>query len=162
MRATGSGSTRRGPGQRYLSWRYTNGATSGSLPFGIPASVGAGSYELRLYANYSHQNPIASGPITVANATLSANPSTVNPGGSTITATWSGVISPSAGDWIGLYATGAPDSAYLSWRYTNGAASGSLPFGIPASVGAGSYELRLYANYSHQNPIATSGPITVP
>ena len=71
-----------------------------------------------------------------------------------------GIISPTADDWIGLYSPGGPDNAYLSWRYTNGAASGSLPFSIPASISPGTYELRLYANNSYTR-LATSGPITI-
>jgi hypothetical protein len=141
-----------------ISWRYTTGAASGGVLFPLPASVSSGTYELRLFANSSFARLATSGPVTVQSASLSASPSTVNPGG-TVTATWSGIISPTANDWIGLYTSGAPDNAPISWQYTSGGASGSLPFNIPA-VSPGTYELRLFANSSLAR-LATSGPITV-
>jgi hypothetical protein len=76
-----------------------------------------------------------------------------------VTATWSGIVSPTSGDWIGLYAAGAPDNSALSFRYTGGAASGSLSFNVGA-VSPGTYELRLFANNSLSR-LATSGPITI-
>ena len=139
----------------YLGWRSTTGMASGSVAFTIPASLSPGTYELRLYSNYMRQ--ATSGLISVQVATLSASPSPVNPGG-TVTATWSGLGSPGAGDWIGIYIPGAADSAYLGWRSTTGMASGSVAFIIPASLSPGNYELRLFSNYMRQ---ATSGLISV-
>ena len=141
----------------YVSFRYTGGGVSGSLTFVIP-NVSPGTYELRLYSNYSYARLATSNPITVQAASLSASPSTVNAGGS-VTASWSGDLSPSIGDWIGLYSPGAADSAYVSFRYTGGGVSGSLTFVIP-NVSPGTYELRLYSNYSYAR-LATSNPITV-
>jgi hypothetical protein len=77
-----------------------------------------------------------------------------------VTATWTSIISPTAHDWIGLYSSGAPDTAPISWRYTTGVASGNVPFTIPA-VSPGTYELRLFANSSLAR-LATSASITVP
>ena len=84
--------------------------------------------------------------------TLSASPTTVAPGG-TITATWSGITTPTARDWIGLYTPGAANTAYIHWIYvscsqTPGAAqaSGSCPFVVPGTVAPGTYQLRLLAN----------------
>jgi hypothetical protein len=145
------------PDAALVSWRYTGGAASGSVPFSVPA-VSPGTYELRLFANSSFTLLATSGPITVQGATLSAGPSPVSPGGS-LTATWSGIISPTSGDWIALYSAGAPNSALMSWRYTGGAASGSVAFSVPA-VSPGTYELRLFANSSFAL-LATSGPIVV-
>jgi hypothetical protein len=145
------------PNSSLITWRYTGGAASGSVPFSIP-SVSPGTYELRLLANSSFALLATSGPITVQGATLSASPSAVGPGG-TVTATWSGITSPTSGDWIALYSAGAPNSALISWRYTGGTAGGSVPFSIP-SVSPGTYELRLFANSSFAL-LATSGPITV-
>ena len=139
----------------YLGWRSTTGMASGSVAFTIPASLSPGNYELRLFSNYMRQ--ATSGTITVQVATLSASPGPVSPGG-TVTATWSGLGSPGAGDWIGIYIPGAADSAYLGWRSTTGMASGSVAFTIPASLSPGNYELRLFSNYMRQ---ATSGTITV-
>ena len=136
----------------YLGWRSTTGMASGSVAFTIPASLSPGNYELRLFSNYMRQ--ATSGLISVQVATLSASPGPVSPGG-TLTATWSGLGSPGAGDWIGIYIPGAADSAYLGWRSTTGMASGSVAFTIPASLSPGNYEpasvLQLHAS-SHQQP----------
>jgi hypothetical protein len=86
----------------------------------------------------------------VENATLTATPTTVSAGGS-ITATWVGIPFPSSNDWLALYTPGAGDSSYLASRFTDGAASGSLPFTIPSNLAPGTYELRLlpYQGYPH-------------
>src|SRR5207249_2409217 len=73
--------------------------------------------------------------------------------GAIVTAQWSGIASPTASDWIGLYAAGAPDSAYLAWVYVscsqsagNAATAGSCAFRLPATLTPGNYELRAFAN----------------
>ena len=70
-----------------------------------------------------------------------------------VSATWSGIASPTTTDWIGVYTPGSGNSAYLAWIYVSctqapGAArsSGSCSFMLPASLAAGSYELRLLSN----------------
>ena len=91
--------------------------------------------------------------------TLSVSPPSVAAGGM-VTATWAGISSPTTTDWIGLYTPGARDTAYLTWRYTTGTASGNVPFTIPGTVTPGTYELRLL---SHNGfiPLATSIAFTV-
>jgi RHS repeat-associated protein len=96
---------------------------------------------------------------------LSVNPASIALGGS-VTATWSGIATPSPTDWIGLYAPGTANTAFLEWVYVSctkspGAAqsSGSCAFAIPAGLAAGSYELRLLANDGY-NALASSA-ITV-
>jgi RHS repeat-associated protein len=63
-------------------------------------------------------------------------------------ATWSGIASPSPTDWIGFYAPGAADSAYLARQDTTGAASGTVPFTLPTMgyTNWGTFELRLFSN----------------
>jgi hypothetical protein len=97
---------------------------------------------------------------------LSASPATL-PAGGTVTATWGGIASPSPTDWIGLYAAGAPDTAYLAWIYVScsqmagGAmAGGSCAFTIPSGVPAGTYELRLLANNGYTR-LARGNALTV-
>jgi len=146
----------------YISSRYITGTASGSVPFTIPGSVAAGTYELRLFSNGTYIRIGTSGPLVVtapAQANLSASPTTVVAGG-TVTATWSGIASPSGSDWIGLFVPGAANTAYLSFRYTTGTASGNVPFTIPGTVAAGTYELRLFSNNTYTR-IGTSGPLTV-
>ena len=98
---------------------------------------------------------------------LSTNPSTVAPGG-TVTATWSGIANPTATDWIGLYMAGAANTDYIDWIYVNCSktastahASGACPFPVPATLAAGSYELRLLANDGFML-LATSNLVIAP
>jgi RHS repeat-associated protein len=223
----------------YHSWRWGNGAASGSLPFTIPAGIAPGTYELRLLANGGYTalatsntftvgsttvsgtvtaggSPLAgvafaatnggsctnsngsgqytctvpqgwSGTVTPSlgsysftppsrnysnvttaqtaqNYTASAPPVTLNvtpanvAQGGVVTATWSGIAAPTAGDWLALYVPGTFN--HLAWRYTTGAASGNVPFTIPASIAAGTYELRLLAN-NGSTILATSNTFTI-
>jgi RHS repeat-associated protein len=143
----------------YLSYRYTNGQASGSLPFTIPSNIAPGTYQLRLLANNGYTVLATSQNFTVTaiNVTLTASPASVLAGGA-VTAAWSGIPAPQANDWIGLFTPGAGNSAYLSWRYTDGTASGSVPFTIPAATGPGTYHLRVFISTGHA---ATSNSFTV-
>jgi len=90
--------------------------------------------------------------------TLTVSPSSVA-AGSSVTASWTTILNPTTGDWIGLYAPGGADTGYVSWQFTGGAASGSVSYGIPLSLSVGLYELRLFSNNSY-NRLATSNAIT--
>ena len=134
----------------YPTWRYTTGTASGSVPFTIPATVAPGTYELRLFTNFTFIRIGKSNTFTVTaptQASLSVSPSSIVRGGS-VTATWSGITAPTATDWIGLFVPGASDTSYPTWRYTTGTASGSVPFTIPATLAPGTYELRLFTNFT--------------
>ena len=146
-----------------------SGAAAGSCSFPIAASRPAGTYQLRLFANNGFTRLAASGTFTVtapAPPTLSASPASVAVGG-TVTATWANIATPTSTDWIGLYAVGADDASYATWRYVScstlpgptGLASGSCGLPVPSLV-PGSYELRLFANNGYGR-IATSAPFTV-
>ena len=142
---------------------------SGSCPFPVPGNVTPGGYELRLFSNNTFTRLATSGPLTVTSApvTLSVSPASVAAGASA-TATWSGITGPTSGDWIGLYAPSAIDTAYLARVYVgcgaspsgSGAASGSCPFPIPATLPPGTYQLRLFANNGFTR-LATSGNFSV-
>src|SRR5207302_1140637 len=47
-------------------------------------------------------------------AILTVTPSGVRRG-QELTASWDGIPSPTATDWLGLYQAGAPDSSILAW-----------------------------------------------
>src|SRR5262249_57589056 len=64
------------------------------------------------------------------------------------------------GDGVGLYVLGAAPTAHLAWRYTGGASQGELAFTLPASLAAGTYELRLFAADGHE-ALAHSAPFAV-
>ena len=69
-------------------------------------------------------------------------------------------------DWVALYPSGAPHSAYLSWTYLNGSTSppaaglSAATLSAYAPVPAGVYEWRLFSSNSY-TLVATSGPLTV-
>lgn len=105
---------------------------------------------------------------SVSGTILTASPSTATPG-AYIDAVWSGVSTPTANDWIGIYVPGAGDSSQATpnWRYTSSCwqapgpdakTAGSCP--IPMPTAAGTYELRLFANDGYTK-LATSNTITV-
>ena len=150
------------PNSPPVAWRYTNGLASSSLPFSIPqGAVPGATYELRLWSNNGYTRLATSNSFTIAAATLTVSPTTI-PAGGTVTATWSNIANPSATDWLALYASsGAPNSPPIAWRYTNGLASGNLPFDIPESAAPGAtYELRLWGNNIYIR-LATSNTFTV-
>ena len=75
-----------------------------------------------------------------------------------ISVTWSGIASPSAGNILRLTTPGSTNT--INWRFTNGAASGTLPLNVPGSVPFGNYVVRLV----HENAstiLATSAPFEV-
>jgi subtilisin-like proprotein convertase family protein len=55
---------------------------------------------------------------------LSVSPTRVVQG-DTVTAAWSGILGPTATDWVGLYAPGAADGDYLAARCATGPSRGS-------------------------------------
>jgi hypothetical protein len=163
----------------YLAWRYLSdtaappaeGMVVAMIHFIAP--VAAGAYELRFFADNGFGRLATSAGITVP-----ASPSrlTVNgvaaPATATITAGSPAVVDVSdgpgnAGDWVGLFAQGSPDTAYLDWRYLSdtmsppsaGVAAATIHFTAP--VAAGGYEFRLFADNGFGR-LAPSASITVP
>jgi hypothetical protein len=98
--------------------------------------------------------------------TLTASPATIAAGG-TVTASWSGISTPTPRDWIGLYAPGAAQTAFIDWMYVScsktpgsAAPSGSCPFVVPSTVPPGTYQLRIFTN-NQFTPLATSNALSV-
>ena len=99
--------------------------------------------------------------------TLSVSPTTIAAGG-TVTATWSGIATPTTTDWIGLYAPGAANTAFIDWIYvscskTPGAAraSGSCPFVVPTTVAPGPISCDFWPTMASPLLLATSNNFTV-
>jgi hypothetical protein len=138
---------------------FTGGAVSGSLVVTLPATLPVGTYQLRLFAQSSLQRLAVSSTLTLTNATVAASPSTVGPGAA-VTATWSGIATPTATDWMVLVRTGAADTNWLASWYTTGTGSGSRTITLPATATDGTYELRLFAQDSWRR-LAVSNTITV-
>ena len=104
--------------------------------------------------------------VTGPNTPLIASPSLVGPGGS-VTVSWSGISGATVRDWIGRYTTAVNDGGYTSWKLTSSCSqypgegalsSGSCTFTMP--LASGTYEFRLFADYSYTR-LATSGPVIV-
>ncbi len=80
---------------------------------------------------------------------------------------WENIASPMPMDWIGLFATGAPDDNYAQWMYvscsqtpTTAQVSGQCHFTMPASLSPGQYEFRLFAN-NGSTILATGSTFTI-
>src|SRR5438552_13046058 len=100
------------PSGSYIDWIYVSCSktpnapvAAGSCPFVLP-NVAPGTYELRLLANNGFTVLATSNTFTVTGSTsLSVTPTSVATRG-TVTASWNGISSPTATDWIGLFVPG--------------------------------------------------------
>src|SRR5439155_63875 len=108
----------------------------------------------------------AGGPGVTPAIRLTVNPADAAPGG-TIVATWAGNPTPTASDYLRLFALGSAgeefDDVVIGWS-TPGAAAGQLSLLLPADLPVGSYELRLLSpppGSSLPVPIARSEPIWI-
>src|SRR5262249_32286240 len=98
----------------------------------------------RLYVlSYIGGRILAVSAIAGSNPSVNVTPTSAT-SGAIVTATWSGIGSPSATDWIGLYAQGAAETAFIEWIYVScshspasAQAAGSCPFTIPADLSPG-------------------------
>lgn len=130
-----------------VTWVYTGGATSGSVVETILPNVPPGAYEARMFYLNGVTRLGKSAPFTITapSVSVSVAPTTFGPG-ATVSVTWTGHVFADGADWIGLYPSGAPDDTAhrISWRYTNGLPSATLPFTVPAGAPPPPYELRLY------------------
>jgi Fibronectin type III domain len=108
----------------------------------------------------------ATPPPPPTNASLTASPGSVGPGGN-VTVTWSAIGNVSVRDWIGHYPAAANDGGYTTWKYTSSCGqspggvalpSGSCIFAMPAVPGI--YQFRLFANETYTR-LAASGMVTV-
>ena len=154
-----------------FGWVYTSSCTrggatavaSGSCTMTMPAT--GGIYEFRVYSSGTFNKRASSTPFKVLAPLLSAGPSIISPG-RTVDIEYSSLFNPIAGDWIGIFAVGASDTAtYGDWTYTNcsktapaAVASNRCSLTMPSS--GGKYELRIYASGSRTRR-ATSGVVTV-
>ncbi|MGH9141917.1 MAG: hypothetical protein ACRD2I_12360, partial [Vicinamibacterales bacterium] len=135
------------PDASYVARVYLSGRTDDSVPFVLPASLAAGQYEARIFADDGWQIAGVSNVVTITDpsATLNLNAVTAVAGG-TVTANWSAVAAPTPTDWIGVYPAGAADANYLRRVNTNGSADGTTTFTLPGTLALGTYELRLFSN----------------
>jgi RHS repeat-associated protein len=131
----------------YLARGEASGRASDTMLIALPPSIAAGSYQFRLFANGSSQLLAVGDPIPITNpaATLGAAPAIVVPEG-TMSASWQGIGSPTANDWIGLFPVGATDAGLLATWDTTGAAADAILAPLPDWLDPGQYELRLFSS----------------
>src|SRR5207253_2169082 len=141
------------PDATYESWRYLSGSQTppdsglAAATFAVTMPTTPGTYNLRLFQNNGSTLLATSESITVGvPPTVSVDMTTVTPGG-VVTAT----VADGPGfplDWVGVFATGDSDSAYLSWRYLSGTqnppGSGLMAATFPVTMPdtPGTYNLR--------------------
>ncbi len=170
------------PSAAHLGWIYvsctkttTSARPSGSCPFVLPGSLAAGSYEMRLHTS-SWVLLAKSNLITVSGGTsgggggtgsvsVSVSPSTAA-AGTTVSASWSNIVSATGLEWVGLYVPGAPSNSHLVWMYTScsktggtPSTTGTCPFPLPSTLSAGTYEMRLHKSASWT--MLASTPISI-
>ena len=100
---------------------------------------------------------------------LSSSASTIRQG-ETITVSWSGVASPTASDWIGLYQSGSDNTADKTYFYTSNCtlSSGGTPNGsgscqiIVPIINPGSYEFRFFPANTRELLAVSAITITAP
>ncbi len=149
----------------YLDWAYTNGGSSGAVNVSLvhPSLVVGNTYEARIYANDGYTLIAKSAPFVLSpTGPVLGVTSAPAVKGQSITTKWSGIATPTTLDWVGIYAVGSNDFAYLDWAYTNGGNSGTVNVTLshPTLVAGNSYEARLYANDGY-TLIAKSPPFTL-
>src|SRR4030095_3413403 len=155
------------PGGGVLAGTTTRNASSGVGVFtGLRITQPGTGYTLSAASSGLTSATSSAFNITAASVTLSATPASVSAGDS-FTVTWAQIPNATNRDWIGLYAPGSSDTAYLDWMYVNCSRSPSVPiasgtcsFPISSSRPPGTYEFRLLPNDTYTR-IATSNAFTV-
>jgi hypothetical protein len=149
------------PDSGWVSWIYGSGNASDSLLFPLSSTLAAGSYQVRLFSNNTMNRLAVSNNVTVTatGPSLIASPVSTS-AGSTMTVIWQNIAAPTTADWIGVYPTGAPDTGFKTFIYTNGRASDRTLLTLPSSLTAGTYELRVFSNNS-MTRLASSNTFTV-
>ena len=147
----------------YVTYKYTAGATSGTMQFTAPSVSEAAVYEFRYLLDNGYECVATSNPVTISPwpslvVTLSASPRCVAPGGA-ITVTWRVPQGKTYySDWIGMFRVGASNHEYLDYRYTQAAREGSVTFTARSEEGL--YEFRYLVNDGYTDA-ATSNTVTV-
>jgi hypothetical protein len=78
--------------------------------------------------------------------------------GAAISTTWTAPAGSSGTDWVSLYLVGNANTSFGTWKYTNGATSGTFNTTAPATPGT--YEFRYLLNNGYTDA-ARSAPVTV-
>ncbi|MBY0496343.1 MAG: chitobiase/beta-hexosaminidase C-terminal domain-containing protein [Cyanobacteria bacterium] len=139
------------------------------MNFVAPAT--AGGYEIRFFAHGGFGR-LTTATINVSSSTAALTvddtppPTAVSVAAGTYVSVRVSGGPAQPGDWVGLFAANAADSAHLAWRYLNGTTTlpangqsdAQLMFAVP--VTAGSYEFRFF-NANTLTRLATSTSMVV-
>ena len=123
-----------------------------AAPLATPLSFDIDAERREVAADVGADEYVATSSAVALSASMSAS------AGDAIEVKWTRLGGASEADWIGLYATGAADSAALDRKSTSGQLTGTAYF--PAPKPAGTYEVR-YFNGSDAVRVAVSNPIVV-
>jgi hypothetical protein len=126
-----------------LEFSFLTNSASGTVPLPVPDSTSPGVYDVRLFGNGGRDlAAFARLIVVVPKQTLETTNSPI--AGRTVGLRWSGIISPHADDWIGLYPEGGAADSRLELVRITATESGLTVFKLPGTLPAGEYELRLY------------------
>jgi hypothetical protein len=122
------------------SYQFTGGNATGILVFQPPA---AGTYVARAFYNGTYLLLDESSSFTVAGASIATNASSYS-AGQPIQVDFVG-LAGRPNDWIAIAEANSPNTSYIAYQFTGGAANGSLTFtGLPT----GTYVARAYLDGS--------------
>jgi len=113
------------PDIRYLSRRFTRGATSGTFVF---HSLPAGLYDVRGFFADTFQREVESAPFLIKTPASLVPLKQAYASGETVAIDFANMPG-GAGDWIGIFSPGAPDTAIIAARPTEGARFGLVTIG---------------------------------
>jgi Cysteine-rich secretory protein family len=154
------------PDAAYQDWAYVSctkapdqARASGSCSLPMPA--GTGAYDIRLFTSNGYTRLARSEQVAnniAAGAQVGLHVSAdVADRASVVNVQWQAIHGAASTDWIGLYRSGAADTAPITWLYVGCAQLpldarplGSCNMLLPATLEAGSYELRLFSANSYQ------------
>lgn len=125
---------------------------------GLVWSVGGTGMQIKASANEINVKRVfPNGAIPAADFSVSASPNSIA-AGAPLTVNWTAPAGRPSNDWIALYRTGAANTAYLWWQYTQGATSGSFTLNAPTQTGT--YEFRYLLDDGYTDS-ARSNTVTV-
>ncbi len=147
-----AGSSRRD----FIRWVYTGGAAAGQANLG---TLSNGTYVFRAFVNNSSYLVAESDAFTVSGAAGQGTASTDKTdyaAGESVTVQFDG-LPGLATDWVGIYAVGAPNGVFLTFKYVPNVGSGTVTF---AGLAAGTYVARTFGNNSF-DLVAETAPFTI-
>jgi hypothetical protein len=121
----------------YERYRYTSGATGGSISFG---TLPPGTYVARGFQHGTYTTVVSSSTFTVTAPAPTTTIDAVVTGAGSVSVTYAGLAGYNH-DWIGIAPAGGAPTSDIAWVYSFGAASGTASF---AGIAPGTYVARAF------------------